>query len=118
MSTRGGSSCTIHLYLCLSISTVKLQYSVTSDPTLNYRAVKELLEGYNLSAAHYAGLNAELAVPLLLRKCSDSFGVRLWLMKDPSVTWTDLAVALYNLNTEATDKALMELKHRYLPNTG
>ena len=39
-------------------------------------------------------------------------------LNDASVTWTDLAVALYNLNTEVTDDALMELKHRYLPNTG
>ena len=88
------------------------------DPTLNYRAVKALLEKHNLSTVHYAGLNAELGVPLLLRKCSDCFGIGLWLLRDPSVTWTDLAVALYNLNTEATDDALMELKHRYLPNTG
>ena len=88
------------------------------DLTLNYRAVKALLEKHNLSTVQYAGLNAELGVPLLLRKCSDCFGIRIWLLKDASVTWTDLAVALYNLNTEATDDVLMELKHRYLPNTG
>ena len=89
-----------------------------SDPTLSYRAVKVLLEKHHLSTVHYAGLNAELGVPLLLRKCSDCFGIRLWLLRDPSVTWTDLAVALYNLNTKPTDNALMELKHKYLPNTG
>ena len=80
--------------------------------------MKALLEKHNLSTVQYAGLNAELGVPLLLRQCSDCFGIRMWLLKDSSVTWTDLAVALYNLNTEATDDALMELKHRYLPNTG
>ena len=88
------------------------------DPTLNYRAVKALLEKHNLSTVQYAGLNAELGVPLLLRQRSDCFGIRMWLLKDSSVTWTDLAVALYNLNIEATDDALMELKYRYLPNTG
>ena len=80
--------------------------------------MKALLEEHTLSSVEYAGLNAELGVPLLLQKCSNSFGIRLWLLKDPSVTWTDLAVALYNLNTEATDEALKELKHKYLPNTG
>ena len=88
------------------------------DPTLCYCKVNVLLKEHSLSTDEYAGLNAELGVPLLLRKCSDCFGVRLWLLKDPSVTWTDLAVGLYNLNSEATDSALMELKHRYLPNTG
>ena len=48
------------------------------DPTLNYRAVKALLEKHNLSTVQYAGLNAELDVPLLLRKCSDCFGIRIW----------------------------------------
>ena len=91
---------------------------ILTDPTLNYRAVKELLQKHILSRVQYAGLNAELGVPLLLKKCSDCFGIRLWLLRDPSVTWTDLAVALYNLNTKPTDEALMELKHRYLPNTG
>ena len=80
--------------------------------------MKVLLEKHNLSTVQFAGLNAELGIPLLLRKCSDCFGVRLWLLKDPSVSWTDLAVALYNLNTKPTDDALMELKDRYLPNTG
>ena len=80
--------------------------------------MKALLDKHNLSAVQFAGLNAELGVPLLLRKCSGCFGVRLWLLKDPSVSWTDLAVALYNLNTKPTDNALMELKERYLPNTG
>ena len=89
-----------------------------ADPTLTYRAVKALLEEHTLSSVHYAGLNAEMGLPLLLRRCSSWFGIRLWLLKDPSVTWTDLAVALYNLNTEATDEALKKLKHKYLPNTG
>ena len=88
------------------------------DPTLNYGAVKVLLEKHSLSTVQYAGLNAELGVPLLHKKCSNCFGIRLWLLKDPSVTWTDLAVALYNLNTKPTDNALMELKHSYSPNTG
>ena len=88
------------------------------DPTLNYRAVKVLLERHNLSRVHYAGLNAELGMPLLLKECSDCFGIQLWFLKDPSVTWTDLAVALYNLKTEPTDNALQELKQKYLPNTG
>ena len=88
------------------------------DPTLTYRAVKDLLEEHTLSSVQYAGLNAELGVPLLLTRSSDCFGIRLWLLKDSSVTWTDLAVALYNLNTEATDDALKQLKHKYLPNTG
>ena len=105
------------LTLCLFISVVIVIFSY-SDPTLSYRAVKVLLEKHHLSTVQYAGLNAELGVPLLLRKCSDSFGIRLWLLRDPSATWTDLAVALYNLNTKPTDNALMELKCRYLPNTG
>ena len=88
------------------------------DPTLNYHAVKVLLKKHNLSTVQYAGLNAELGMPLLHKKCSNCFGIRLWLLKDTSVTWTDLAVALYNLNTKPTDDALVELKHRYLPNTG
>ena len=89
-----------------------------SDPTLTYRAVKALLEEHILSSVQYAGLNAELGVPLLLQKSSDCFGIRLWLLKDSSVTWTDLAVALYNLNTKATDEALKVVKQKYLPNTG
>lgn len=73
---------------------------------------------HNLSRVEYAGLNAELGVPLLHRKCSNCFGIRLWLLKDPSVTWTDLAVALYNLNIASADEALKDLKQKYLPNTG
>ena len=111
--------CTSHGFLlCLYSSVAILVTFSYSDPTLSYRAVKVLLEKHHLSTVQYAGLNAELGVPLLLRKCSDCFGIRLWLLRDPSVTWTDLAVALYNLNTEQTDIALLELKHKYLPNTG
>ena len=93
-------------------------HNFSTDPTLNLRAVEVLLVEHNLSRVEYAGLNAELGVPLLLRKCSNCFGIRLWLLKDPSVTWTDLAVALYNLNTASADGALRDLKQKYLPNTG
>ena len=80
--------------------------------------MKVLLEKHNIPMNTYAGLNAELGVPLLTLKCSNCFGIRLWLLRDPSVSWTDLAVALYNLNTPETDSTLLELKKHYLPNTG
>ena len=102
-------------YIVISVTIVTFSHL---DPTLNYRTTKELLQEHNLSSVQYAGLNAELGVPLLLMKCSVHFGIRLWLLRDPSATWTDFAVALYNLNTAPTDEALMELKYRYLPNTG
>ena len=88
------------------------------DPTLSYESVKELLNGHGLTKERYAGINAELGVPLLLRKCSDTFGIKLWILRDSSVTWSDLAIALYNLYFESTDAALDELLQKYLPNTG
>ena len=77
-----------------------------------------LTEKSGLRRIHYAGLNAELGLPMLDRNVSHSLGVRLWLLKDPTVTWTDFAVALYNLHTDETDSALIDLKVTYLPNTG
>ena len=55
---------------------------------------------------------------MLDMRVSKCLGVRLWLLKDPAVTWTDFAIALYNLQTEETDNTLMELKGTYLPSTG
>ena len=55
---------------------------------------------------------------MLDMRVSKCLGVRLWLLKDPAVTWTDFAIALYNLQTDETDNTLMELKGTYLPNTG
>ena len=88
------------------------------DPTLSYRAVVALTESNGLTQKHYAGLDAELGLPMLEKRASNCLGLRLWLLKDPKVTWRDFAVALYNIQREETDEALIELKEIYLPNTG
>ena len=88
------------------------------DPTLCYHAVEALLDNQGLTLFHFAGLNAELGLPLLVQKCSNTFGMRFWLLRDPKVGWADLAVALYNIDTPETDNILRELKQKYLPNTG
>ena len=77
-----------------------------------------LTESNGLTQKHHAGLNAELGLPMLEKGVSSCIGLKLWLLKDPKVTWRDFAVALYNIQTEETDEALIELKDVYLPNTG
>ena len=89
-----------------------------TDPTLSFRAVEALLDNEKLTQVHFAGLNAELGVPLLVKKCSNTFGVRLWLLSDPTVSWADLAVALYSIHSNETDVVLSQLMQKYLPNTG
>ena len=83
------------------------------DPSLNVYTLKTLLEKHSIN---YASLNAELRVPLLLKEGSSNMvGVKLWLLTNPSCSWTDFAVALYNSHM---DDALNELKKNYIPMTG
>ena len=42
-------------------------------------------------------------------------GVKLWLLTNPSCSWTDFAVALYNSHMDDT---LNELNKNYMPTTG
>ena len=88
------------------------------DPTLSYRAIEAIINNQGLAPLHLAAINAELGLPLLVQKCSNTFGMRLWLLKDPKLGWADLAVALYNIDTLETDNTLKELKKKYLPNPG
>ena len=104
------------LPIIVSHVSVNICYSI--DPNLSFRAVEALLDNERLTRVHFAGLNAELGLPLLVEKCSKAFGMRLWLLTDPTVSWADLAVALYSIHSDETDIVLRQLKQKYLPNTG
>ena len=96
--------------LCVPISASTFLFL---DPSLNVYTLKTLLEKHSIN---YASLNAELRVPLLLKEgSSNMIGVKLWLLTNPSCSWTDFAVTLYNSHM---DDALNELNKNYMPTTG